>query len=200
MRIEQEIMESEQLIQWLDSRIDGLDIPSNDRVRLASGCLATALEHQKSIVLLTAKSLHGSAAALVRLLFEAYVRGVWLAYSASEQEVENFKDDKLNKSFGQLISDLEKHEAFNVGTLSHVKNTSWKAMNSFTHSGLYQVVRQNTPDEITTNYTDDELKDAIETANSFGVLTTIAIADLAGNAELVREVFERGKVFFGNEP
>jgi hypothetical protein len=199
MRIEKEIGESEQLIQWLDSKIDGLDIPSNDRLRLAAGCLAAALEHQKSIVLLTANSLHGSAAALVRLLFEAYVRGVWLSYSASEQEVEQFKVDKLKKTFGQLIADLEKHEAFNVGTLSHVKETSWKAMNSFTHSGLYQAVRQNTSDEITSNYTDEELQDALETANSFGILTAIAIADMAGDEDLARAVFERSEGFFGNE-
>ena len=52
MSIEQDIQESEQLIQWLDSCIDGLEVPANDRMRLAAGCLATALEHQKSIVLL----------------------------------------------------------------------------------------------------------------------------------------------------
>ena len=198
MRIEFQIRKSEQLIQWLDSKIDGLEIPSNDRSRLASGCLVTALEHQKSIILLTAHSLHGSAAALVRLLFEAYVRGVWLFYAASEQEIEQFKDDKLDKTFGQLIAELEEHEAFNVGTLSRVKDTSWKAMNSFTHSGLYQVVRQNTLDAIEPNYTDEELKDTLETANSFGTLAVLAFARMAGNEELALAVFKRAQGFFGN--
>lgn len=200
MRVEAQIRQSEQLIQWLDSSIDGLDIPSNDRARLAAGCLDMALEHQKSIVLLTANALFGSAAALVRLEFDAYIRGIWLLYCASESEIEKFKKDKLEKTLGQLIEDIEKHEAFNVGTLSRVKKASWKAMNSLTHSGFYQVARRNRADEIAPNYYDEELVDALNTANSFGILTAIAIADMARNETLVRAVFERGQRFFGNEP
>lgn len=196
MSVEAQILESEELIQWLDSNIDGLDIPSNDRMRLAAGCLDVALEHQESIVLLTANSLFGSAAALVRSEFEAYVRGVWLLYCASDSEVEKFKKDELEKNFGQLINDIEKHEAFNGGTLSHVKKTSWKAMNSFTHSGLYQIIRRNTENEIMPNYTDEELIDALDTANSFGILTAIAISDMAHNEELAKKVFDRGQDFF----
>ena len=196
MRVEAQIHESEELIQWLDSNIDGLDIPSSDRMRLAAGCLDMALEHQKSIVLLIANSLFGSAAALVRSEFEAYVRGVWLLYCASDTEIEKFKKDKLEKNLGQLIEDIEKHEAFNVGTLSHVKETSWKAMNSFTHTGLYQIIRRNTANEIMPNYTDEELIDALNTANSFGILTAIAISDMAHNEELAKKVFDRGQEFF----
>lgn len=196
MRVETQIHEAEELIQWLDSNIDGLDIPANDRMRLAAGCLDMALEHQKSIALLTANSLFGSASALVRLEFEAYVRGVWLLYCASDLEIEKFKKDKLEKNFGQLIEDIEKHEAFNVGTLAHVKKVSWKAMNSFTHSGLYQIVRRNTANEIIPNYTDAELIDALETANSFGILTAIAISDMARNETLAKKVFDRGQEYF----
>jgi hypothetical protein len=196
MRVENQIREAEELIQWLDSNIDGLDLPANDRMRLAAGCLDMALEHQKSIVLLTANSLFGSAAALVRSEFEAYVRGVWLLYCASDLEIEKFKKDKLEKNIGQLIEDIEKHDAFNVGTLSHVKQTSWKAMNSFTHSGLYQIIRRNTASEITPNYTDAELIDALDTAISFGILTAIAISDMARNEALAKKVFNRGQEFF----
>ena len=78
MNIQEEINKSEELIQWLDRQIDGLDISSDERTRLAAGCLDMALEHQKAIVLLVAKSLCGSAFSIARLIFEAYVRGVWL--------------------------------------------------------------------------------------------------------------------------
>lgn len=196
MRVETQIRESEQLIQWLDSNIRELDIPSDDQTRLAAGCLDMVLEHQKAIVLLTANSLFGSAASLVRIEFEAYIRGVWLFYCASESDLEKFKKDKLDLKLGQLIQDIEKHEAFNVGTLSHVKKTSLTAMNSFTHTGIYQVVRRNKTDEIAPNYADGELIDALETANSLGILTGIAIADMAGNEKLARVVFERGQKFF----
>lgn len=159
-----------------------------------------ALEHQKSIVLLTAHHLYGSAAALVRLIFEAYIRGVWLLYCASEEELQQFKDDELDKKFYKLVDDVEKHEAFNVGTLSHVKEKSWKIMNSFTHSGFYQVVRRNKSGEIAPNYTDEEIKDVLETANSFAILTAVAIANMANNEELAKSVFKRGMEFFNIEP
>jgi hypothetical protein len=200
MRIEPQIRESEQLIQWLASEIEGLEIPANDRSRLAAGCLDTALEHHRAIVLLTANVLYGSAAALVRLLFEAYVRGVWLFHAASDEEIGQFKDDKLNKAFGELIADLENVEPFKGGTLSHVKEVSWKAMNSLTHSGLSQVARRITSDAIMPNYTDEELKDVLETANSLGVLAAIDIADMAGNEELACKVFDRGMKLFKNKP
>lgn len=88
MKVTQLVQESEQLIQWLDKSINGLEIKSDTRTRLAAGCLDLALEHQKAIVLLTAHKLYGSAFSLARLIFEAYVRGVWLWRCASDSEVE----------------------------------------------------------------------------------------------------------------
>ena len=53
--------------------------------RLAEGCLDVALEHHRAIVLLISHALYGSAFALIRLLFEAYMmRGLWLHRCASE--------------------------------------------------------------------------------------------------------------------
>jgi hypothetical protein len=196
MRVEKEIRESEQLIEWLDRKIDGLAIMSNDRNRVAVGCLDMALEHHKALVLLIANALYGTAAALVRLIFDSYVRGCWLKYCATDSQIENFKTDKLNMKLFQFINDLEKHEAFNGGTLTHVKKTSYDAMNSFTHSGFLQVVRRNTSKSIEPNYSDGELIDALETADSFSILTAIAISDLASNEKLALEVFEKGKKYF----
>jgi hypothetical protein len=98
MNIRNTIIQSEELIQWLDTQIDGLEIASEERIRLAAGCLDMALEHQKAIVLLVANKLYGSAFALARLIFEAYVRGIWLQMYASETEIEKFKKDELKKS------------------------------------------------------------------------------------------------------
>ncbi|MBI1733331.1 MAG: hypothetical protein HYR49_11275 [Gammaproteobacteria bacterium] len=159
-----------------------------------------ALEHRRSIVLLTAHSLFGSAAALVRLEFESYVRGIWLLFCASDPQLENFKKDKLERTFGQLIEDLERLDAYNAGTLSNVKKVSWNVMNSFTHSGFYQVARRNTADEIIPNYTDEELLDALSSADSFGILTAIEIANMAKNEALTREIFARGQEYFKNAP
>ncbi len=200
MKVDRAIHESEELIQWLDQNIDGIEIKSNDRSRIAAGCLDMALEHQKAIILLTSHRLYGSAAALVRLVFESYVRGVWFFYSASDEELQEFKNDKLDKTFDELIKDIEKHEAFREGTISNVKKLSWKVMNSFTHSGFYQVVRRNKETEIAPDYSDKEILDALESANSFAILTAIAISDIANNEALAYSVYERGMQFFKKPP
>lgn len=200
MKSAEEIKRSEKLIQWLDSKIDGLEIPSNDRCRIGAGCLDMALEHQKAIVTLSAKLLHGSAAALVRLQFEAYVRGVWILYCAAEEQIERFKEDKLDRKFRDLIEDIEKLEVYSEGVLSHVKNESWGAMNSLTHSGMYQVVRRNKPNSICSNYTEEEILDALSTANSFALLTAVEIANLAKNDPLTLEFLDKSKEYYASAP
>ena len=85
------IEKSEDLIKWLINFIDHLSIPSNDRVRIAASCLDAAMEHHRSIVLTTTASYYGSAFALLRIEFEAYIRGAWLSNCASDSEVERFK-------------------------------------------------------------------------------------------------------------
>lgn len=73
-------------------------------------------------------------------------------------------------------------------------------MNSFTHSGFFQVVRRNTSSTIKPNYKDEELIDALETANLFVILTVIAIADMSGNQKLALKVYEKGKKYFDERP
>ena len=116
------IDQSEELIRWLDRLIETLSVPTNDRAVIAASCQDVALEHHKSIVLTTTAQFYGSAFALVRIEFEAYVRGQWLRYCASDDEVATFKEfDRLDKKVGQMIDDLEGHEALIVGVLSQIK-------------------------------------------------------------------------------
>lgn len=98
MSIQDNIIKSEALIQWMDQRIDGLEIRSDERTRISAACFDVALEHQKSIVLLIANHLVGSAFSLVRVLFETYIRGLWLERCASETEIEKYKKIDLPKA------------------------------------------------------------------------------------------------------
>lgn len=194
-KVNELIQKSESLIRWVDERIDGLSIPSDDRHRLAGACFDIAHEHQKAIVLLVANRLYGSAFALVRLIFEAYIRGLWLLRCAILTELERFKLDTLNKEFGQLITEIENLDGYDVGILSRLKKASWGAMNSFTHSGFFQVVRRITEDSIESNYEEGEILDALNVANSFGLLSAIEMALMAKNEALANEILEKIKQF-----
>lgn len=139
MNIQENIKKSEALIQWMDQRIDGLEISSDERTRISAACFDVALEHQKAIVLLIANQLIGTAFSLVRLLFEAYIRGLWSGKCASEQEIEKYKKNRLDKTFATLIQEIEQIEGFQEGVLSKAKAAGWKAMNSYTHTWCFPV-------------------------------------------------------------
>ena len=191
MDLQEIINKSEELIQWLDTQIDGLEIASEEKIRLAAGCLDMALEHQKAIVLLVANKLYGSAFSLARLIFEAYVRGVWLQMCASETEIKKFKKDELEKNFNILINEIERCDGFNEGILSAAKATNWLSMNSFTHSGFLQVVRRNKEDSLEPNYTDEEIIELVNIANALGMLSALQIALLAGKNNLANDMLEK---------
>ncbi len=193
---------SEMLIKWMDSKINNLEISSDDRTRLAAGCHDMAMEHQKSIVLLVANSLYGSAFALVRLIFEAYIRGVWLYRCAKKSEVEKFKRGKLDKTFkdfGVLISEIEKVNGYEVGTLSQAKKTSWKAMNSFTHSGFDQIVRRITESSIEPNYDEEEIQQCLNFSSRIGLLSALEVSLMAKNKAVALDIVKKSKEFFNEK-
>lgn len=189
------VKDSETLIQWMDSRLDGLSIPSDDRCRLSAGCFHVALEHQKSIVLLVANLLHGSAFALVRLIFEAYVRGLWLYRCASKDEVDKFQNEKggIDKTFATLITEIEQVKGYEYGMLSDVKKTSWKAMNDYTHSGIRQISRRITEDSIEPTYAVSEIRDCITSTAAFGLMAALEISLMAKADTLALELLEKTK-------
>ena len=195
------IEQSEDLIRWLGELIEGLSVPPDDRAVIVAACEDVALEHHKSIVLTIKKQFYGSAFALVRIEFEAYVRGQWLRYCASDDQLATLKErDKLGKTFDELIGDLEGEEAFNVGVLSQIKRESWGAMNSFTHTGLLQVIRRISPTGLGSNYPEEEIVGTLNIADSIALWATLAIVsvttgDDADKEELAGRLLGRVKKF-----
>jgi hypothetical protein len=189
------ITKSKELSIWISQNIDGLPMVSERRSRLAAGCLHLAFDHHDAIILLTEHAIYGSAFALLRLIFEAYVRGSWLLYCASETDLDRFENDNLDRSFGSLISDLEKLEAYSVGVLSQAKRDSWNMLNSLTHSGYHHVRRRYTQNSIEANYPEREIVGALNFAGALAIMSTIELATAAGNEDLVRSAYEKSKLF-----
>ena len=187
------IEQSEKLIQWTDKKIGGSEFKADGRKEIVAGCLHVALEHQKAIILLIARKYYGSAFSLVRVLFETYVRSLWLNYCANDQEIEKFKKNKLDKKFYELINDVEKIKGYKGGTLTKAKNAGWKAMNSFTHSGYTQIERRFGQSSIEPNYETAEIDEVIDFTNAAGLLCCLEISFLVENEELSLELLEKIK-------
>jgi hypothetical protein len=80
---------SKESILWVQQQVDGLTLAEPcKRSHVSAACLINSIEHGMAILVLVDEGLYGSALALVRLQFEAYVRGTWLAQSASDNEVD----------------------------------------------------------------------------------------------------------------
>ena len=192
MTIEAALARSADLSIWLDSSVHGLDIPSGEREAMAAALFDQVHEHHKAIQLLLNRSLVGSAFSLVRPTLETLVRGVWLLRCASDEEVDNFTKDKIvEKSFGDLIREVEAHPGYNIGVLSKVKKEAWSAMCSYAHGGYLQAVRRITPDHITANYSEGEMLEVINSSRAIALLAASEIFSMAKRKDLVEEVLER---------
>lgn len=139
MSLETSLNAAEALVKRLALKIEGAEFRRSDRNRLAAACFHQALEHHEAIVLLASRRLFGSVMALVRPMYEIYIRAVWLHVCASDADLEKFQKGKLRREFGDLVGEIESHEGYNVGVLSRVKRTSWRAMNDYTHGGPLQI-------------------------------------------------------------
>lgn len=182
---------AESLVERLALKIEGLEFPASDRNRLAAACFHQALEHHEAIVVLARRRLFGSMMALVRPMFEIYIRGIWLNLCASNKGLEKFQNGKLDRKFAELINDIESHDGYSVGVLSNVKKSSWPEMNDYTHGGALQVIRRITPDSIASDYADEQILEVLEFASAVGYWATSEIALLSRREDIARELLEQ---------
>jgi hypothetical protein len=131
--------------------------------------------------------------ALVRPMFEIYIRGVWLNLRASDAELLKFQTGKLKREFAALITDIESHEGYNVGVLSDVKKGSWRAMNDYTHGGARQVIRRISSDSIASAYSDDQIREVLDFAGAVGYWATSEVAFLAKREDIAAALLEELK-------
>ena len=191
MDIEQKIARLEQIVQWQDENIDGAEIPTDDRTRIVACLLDLTLEHVRSIGILSHRKMYGSMFALSRPLYEAYVRALWLRYCATDNEIEKFKKGRLEKTFDNLITDIERVQGYDENALSHIKSNNWTLMNDFTHGGISQASGRNTANEITPNYPEEDTKAAVDFAVIVGLLVSMEVAHIASNESFARQLLEK---------
>jgi hypothetical protein len=113
------------------------------------------MEHAIALRALTAVGLPTSAVSLMRLQFEALTRAMWLVYAASEIQIEKLQapltseGEQAAKNLPgatEMIRQIENRVGQGVPVaahlmLSHFKDVSWSAMNSFVHGGIHALRR-----------------------------------------------------------
>ena len=182
--------------RWMETcarLLDGLTFETSNRDRIAVSLQHLCIEHHSAIHTLVNHGIHGSAFALIRPQFEAYVRGAWFYFCAGEDYVSSFIDGNDPPKINLLISDLEKLGAYEGKDLSRMKTAVWKNMNDFTHGGMVQVKARVSRDEIRSCYKEDHLVGLLGSASTLALLAGVAIASVEANdslAEALRKEYQ----------
>lgn len=200
-RLAKAIRGAEEKGRWVQSRLDGLQLPAlnqekktlEKRARISAGCFHMAIEHSQALVLLLSQGLPGSALALQRPLLEAFVRGVWILRAATDESVDRAGNDNFPNDFGLLIREIEAAGVFVPGMLSDLKADHWKRLCSLTHTGFQQIGARYTASGLGQNYEEDELMSALAFANGISAMTVMEFAGLAGEEPLAHETLAQMK-------
>ena len=187
------------LVHWIDQHIAGLVLPCDERSQLAIGCLDVALEHQAAIALLYYSELYGSMHAMLRVLSDAVVRGVWLHQCATEADLARFKNGHI-PPFGELVRQYEEKLGTPDGVLSGFKMSAWASLCDFTHTGFLQVIRRHSPGRLGANYPDRELAAVLGAAGALGLLAACTLVAIARRDDLGPSLAEKVTAFVRPEP
>lgn len=187
-RLQKVLEDAQALAQWIAGRQDGLEISGDDKAMVPGLLFDLAIEHHAGIVHLVQGQMNGSAFALLRAVFETFVRGAWLQLCATGEELENFiKRDELPR-FAPLVEAIDQHADFADKLLSKIKNNSWNAMCSYTHGGVFQLARRFDGSYVVPTYDPEEVIEVIKYSGTFALFALLKIARLADNGSLVQEI------------
>lgn len=194
------LQRASRLTDLLSAKLHEQPIPANLRNRIAGACFAIALEHQHAVVILLERNppLNSSAFALVRPVFESYVRGMWLSHCATEAQVDAFSKGAKPPDTASLVIAVEKAGEFDGKHLSGVYEKHWSSFSSYTHTGALQVQRWNTSEAIEPSFTDKEISEVLEFTAALALLSAVSVAALANNEALAQDLLKTASLHAKN--
>jgi hypothetical protein len=194
MTTQEEIDRSTEFCQRLEDLIVGKgyytfgEQPDRDKLLFAHWSLAC--DYQKSILALMRLKYYGGAFALLRPLVEAQIRA-HIVLIGSDDDVTRIKEDKYNVNFKTAGNEID--TVFGLkGAFDKFLNGTLGALHSFTHSGLSQIGRRFTGDDLGASYTEDEIAVVVRISTASIYLVTNLITK---RFELVKEGKEVDRFF-----
>lgn len=154
-----------------------IEMWQTEKNRAAAASFGIAQDHHAAIVSLMKNTFYSSSFALLRSLFEAYLRGLWLKHCATDTQVSIFfRGGEPPKT---MVADIESTEAFTDGVLSRIKKDNWSAMCSFTHTGGLHLQRWQSQDCVEPTFPPEELEACLNWAELFGAMAGLELVQLS---------------------
>jgi hypothetical protein len=200
LALREEIASAIEHEKWLVERTNAAQVPSRRRNQMMGGLLFQVQENATAVrVLLTGEHrLYGAAAALVRPLFEMYVRALWVRSIASDEEFELVSTDDNRWPLGmeKMAKAVDDQLGLN-GWLSGIERRYWDAFCSYAHGGLRLIARRNSPEAIEDVATEEEAIEILRFAVLMSLLAGSVWCELAGDVEGATEASARARPYLG---
>jgi hypothetical protein len=190
--VEGELMKAQHTIEEVKKVLNSVKLSGDDWSIVVAGMIHQGIEHHDSILVLIRAKLTGSAFALVRSVVEILVRGAWFTCCATKEQVTKFiQQDTIDPTFGQMSDAIDKSQG--IDFFHDFKEQSWKALNSYTHTGILQLGRRWTGDKLAASYKDGEIIEVIRSCTMCILLVVQPYLAKNGHAEASRKIVELGE-------
>jgi hypothetical protein len=154
-----------------------IEMWQTEKNRAAAASFGIAQDHHAAIVFLMKNTFYSSSFALLRSLFEAYLRGLWLKHCATDTQIfAFFRGGEPPKT---MIAEIESTEAFTDGVLSRLKKKNWSAMCAFTHTGGLHLQRWQSRDCVEPTFAPEELEECLNCAELLGAMAGLELVQLS---------------------
>jgi hypothetical protein len=189
------VQNSKLLSNWIGERVDNLELPHDPKFHVPAICFHIALTHHSGVVALVEQGRTVSGLALLRPLMESYLRGAWVYHVADKAAIDGFVRGTTNPKAHEIVTDLEKVEAFDQKRLSAIKNEIWSDLCDYTHCGGKTIFAHYAGGEIRPMYDDEWLTHALLSADSWALLSGLALVLVAGRNDLGAEFLAKSRTF-----
>lgn len=156
-------------------------------IKAAATLLAITIDHAQGIKFCLENSAYPSAFALLRVLFESYIRAMWLWKCADKTQTDRYiNEDSLTGkggkrlTFADMVLEVEKAHQL-PAFFSVITKHYWGGLNSLTHSGSIQLHRNFNGTSIAHNYEPEHINDAISFAAMVSSMAFAGLCDLSSN-------------------
>src|SRR5215472_12291305 len=214
-----------ELRERMDALLRRHDYPIPDTKNvMVIGYVIIAIQHHRAIWLLKEAELYGSAFALVRPVFDAWLRALWINAIATPQQIERAsrsQDELRFPSVTKMAADIRPvyfahaegdterakivDDWFNVfigpdpkdkGKADPRVTSLWKVLHGYTHPGARQLARLFTRTEIKPNYGQLDIAQALNLTTTALILLTCPFFISMGKQAEADEVHALGLQYF----
>jgi len=158
-------------------------------------------DNQRAIHDLVRSDHIGAAAALLRVLFEAHVKAIWVERCATDLEVDIINSDSLksrvhksrNMTFQEMINHIEIQTPALNGSLTKFKTYHWKGLNSLTHSGASQFRNRVKNGEIRKVFSSQLINEIIKFSDRFAIASFVYVSQISKDIDSMKNALALSK-------